>query len=363
VRGTTRPGTTDDWIRLVRHVRAQLTDDGVANRDIIRRHLADRAIDLRLPTGRFPLAAGCVIGAEQSVRGRGTVLVGTGADQTALFRILGSGARLSDLTLELPMADTGLHDGDQGTAVTVGQYLYPAAPEWIDDVAVSRVRVHRAGRCAANSIAVMGAVRHVRLVDIDVTGGGTAIAVHWGAVGQSVAAIVGPSYHPHDLVVEGLTARDAFEGFYLSSIHDASVRDVTATNVEIGFRLLPGDNVDLFAEDDERPDVSSRIDIADCRVDWCGLYGVRVAGWGRSEVDHRVRRLDYHNVSVRNVRLHAEPALHPRHNGRRAGVVVEQATGVTFADVKVGGVADGVAEAVVNRTPVTIDELLAHAAS
>jgi hypothetical protein len=346
----------------VRRVKARLTDNAAANRDIIRRHLADRAVEVRLPKGRFPLAPGCVVGAGRSLRGRDTVLVASTTDPTPLFRILGSGATIADLTFELPAADTGLHDGDQGTAVTIGQYLYPAATDWIDDVEVARVRLLRAGRCAANSIAVMGAVRRVRLVDIDVSGGGTAIAVHWGAVGQSVATIVGPSYHPHDLNVAGLTVRDAFEAFYLSSVHDVSVRDVTAANVEIGFRLLPGDNVDHYHEDGTTSQVSSRIDIADCRVGWCGLYGVRVAGWGRSEVDHRVRRLDYRGVSIRNVRLHAEPALHRRHDGRRAGVVVDQATGVAFADVKVGGSGDGVAEAIVNGSPTTIGGLLSNAA-
>jgi hypothetical protein len=209
----------------------------------------------------------------------------------------------------------------------------------------------------------MGAVRRVRLLDIDVSGGGTAVAVHWGAVGESVATIVGPSYHPHDLTVAGLTVRNAFEAFYLSSVYDVSVRDVTATNVEIGFRLLPGDNVDLYRERGEVSDVSSRIEIADCRIGWCGLYGIRVAGWGRSEVDHRVRRLDYHDVSIRNVRLHAEPTLHRRHHGRRAGVVVDEATGVAFADLKAGGSADGVAEAIVNGAPAAIEGLPSEAAT
>jgi hypothetical protein len=283
-------------------------------------------------------------------------------DATPLLRMLGSGARMSDLTLELPTADTGRHDGDRGTGITVGQYLYSAATGWIEDVEIARVTVRRGGRCAANSIAVMGAVRHVRLLDIDVGGGGTAIAVHWGAVGESVGTIVGPSYHPHDLTIAGLTVRDAFEAFYLSSVHDVSVRDVTAASVEIGFRLLPGDNVDLYRERGEVSDVSSRIDIADCRVGWCGLYGIRVAGWGRSEVDHRVRRLDYHDVAIRNVRLHAEPSLHRRHHGRRAGVVVDEATGVAFADVKTGGTVDGVAAAIVNGSPAAIEQLLSGAA-
>ena len=342
----------------MKRVDPRLTGDAAANRDVLARHLAAGPIEVRLPDGRFPLAGGCVLADGQSVRGRdATVLVGADLGTAPLVHVVGSGSGVSDLTIELPTMDTGLHDGDQGTAITVGRYLYPTAPAWIADVEIARVRVLRGHRCAANSIAVMGAVSRVRLTDIDISGGGTGIAVHWGALGESVSTIVGPSYHPHHLTVAALTVRHAFEAFYLSSVHDVSVRDVTADDVEIGFRLLPGDNVDRYHGGSGTSEVSSRIDIADCRIGWRGLYGLRVAGWGRSEVDHQVRRLDYRDVSIRNVLLQAEPGLHRRHDRRRAAVVIDDAVGVAFADIKVGTPADDIAEAVVNGMPAAVDEL------
>ncbi|HEY2793234.1 MAG TPA: hypothetical protein VGJ28_12790, partial [Micromonosporaceae bacterium] len=206
------------------------------------------------------------------------------------------------------------------------------------------VRVVRPSQCPANSIAVMGAVRGLTLRDIRIDGGGTGVAVHWGAVATSVAQITGPSFHPHDLTIERLDVRDAFEAFYLSSVHDIDVRDLRCDNVEIGFRLLPGDNADAYHQDPAASQVSRRITIRDGRIGWHGIYAIRVAGWGRSEVDRSLRRLAYQDVSIRDLELTPMPATAAR---SRAAVVLEQAEGVRFAAVRLH-TADGV-------TDVTVD--------
>lgn len=317
-----------------------LTADGTANRQLLRSLLGSRSpVTVDLPPGRWPVAGGIVLHAGQSLRGTPeTTLVLSADNGDPLVHIVGSGVAVSDVTFELPAAVSGRHQGHRHTAVTIGDYLYGEAPAWIEHVAVENVRVRRDGPCPANSIAVMGAVRDVVLNDLDISGGGTALAVHWGAVAADVSAISGPSFHPHRLAISGLRVKSAFEAFYLSSCHDVTVRDVTADDVEIGFRLLPGDNGTRFQTGPSR--VSSSIDIAGCEIGWRGLYAIRVAGWGRSEVDQQLTTVTYQDTSISDCRLTATRSDGPIR--RIAAIVIEQADGVKLDDIEVSGLPPGV---------------------
>jgi len=231
----------------------------------------------------------------------GTWLESTGTTGHPVLHIVGSDVSVSDLGLRPPPADPGEHGGDRGTAVTVGDYLYAQAPEWIERVDVRRVHVERPAEKHANCVALMGAVRDVSLHDLTIRGGYTGVAVHWGAVGADVSSIEGPTYHPHRLTITDLRVSDAIEGFYLSSVHDVEVSGACLRDVEMGFRLLPGDNTDRFVES---PEIGSRITIADVCVRWHGpRYAVRVAGWGRSEVDGLVSVLRYSDTVIRDCTL------------------------------------------------------------
>lgn len=317
-----------------------LTADGVANRQALRSLLDSRSpVTVELPPGRWPVAGGIVLHAGQGLRGApGTTLVLTADDGDPLVHLVGSGASISDVAFELPAAVSGQHQGHRHTALTIGDYLYPEAPAWIEHVTVENVLVRRDGPCPANAIAVMGAVRDMVLKDLDVAGGGTALAVHWGAVATDVSSISGPSFHPHHLAISGLRVRSAFEAFYLSSTHDVTVRDVAADDVEIGFRLLPGDNGIRFQSGPSR--VSSGIDIAGCQIGWRGLYAMRVAGWGRSEVDQQLTTVAYQDTSISDCRLTATRGHGPVR--RIAAIVVEQADGVKLHDIEVTGLPPGV---------------------
>lgn len=309
-----------------------LTDDAAANRAAIQDLLDAGPVTVTLPSGRYPLSSGLLLETGRALRGDGTTLVQEKAEESPLLHLLGSGTEVADLTLELPAADPGQHDGDRWTALTIGRYFYPNTPEWISDVTLRGLRVRRDGRCTANSVAVLGAARNITITDLDVTGGGTGLAVHWGAVGESVSELTGPSYHPHHLDVAKLAVRDAFEGFYLSSVHDAVVRDVRCSGVEIGFRLLPGDNTDRFHTGSGR--VSSRITVSGCDIGWCGPYAMRLAGWGRSEVDGEVTTLAYRDVTVADCTVRTEaplPDARPRRD--RRPVVVEEAAGIEVRDI------------------------------
>jgi hypothetical protein len=240
--------------------------------------------------------------------------------------------RISDLGLRPPPADPGEHGGDLGTAITVGRYLYAGPPEWIADVEIARVHVERPGERAANSIALMGAVRDVTLDGVTVRGGHTGVAVHWGAVGADVATVVGPTYHPHKLTIADLRVRDAVEGFYLSSVHDVRVAGACLRDVEMGFRLLPGDNTDRFAP----PGVGERIEVAGVCVRWTGdKYGVRVAGWGRSEVDGVVSVLRYTDTVIRDC------VIAGRGDASWSPVLMDRADGVELRDIRVQSATDG----------------------
>jgi hypothetical protein len=308
--------------------RPALGDDAAANR-----HLLQQVLDtsgpgrLELPPGEHVLADGLRVPAGWTIRGTSsTRLVSKGTTGHPVLHVLGSDVSISDLTLEPPPADPGEHGGDRGTAVTVGEYLYRETPAWIERVDLRRITVTRALDRAANSIAVMGAVRRVSLHDLTIHGGYTGVAVHWGAVGPDVASITGPTYHPHDLSITDLRVRDAIEGFYLSSVHDVRVEGCCLRDVEMAFRLLPGDNTDRFGTGD----ISSRITVSGVCARWHGpRYAVRVAGWGRSEVDGVVSVLGYRDTVIRDCRLAGTGT-----GEQWSPVQLDRATGVGMVDIR-----------------------------
>ncbi|QNE20285.1 hypothetical protein F1D05_23190 [Kribbella qitaiheensis] len=291
-----------------------------------------------LPAGSYPITAGLVLTDNWSLSGSGTTLWRPEAEASPLIAVLGSGVTVTDLTLELPDASPGPHDGAEWTAITIGRYFYAEQPEWIEQIVVRRVVIRRAGRCAANNITLIGAVREVLLSDITVHGGGTAFIAHWGAVGAGVSDITGHSLHPHHFQVDGLRVCDAFEAFCLSSVYDVEVRDVRCERVEIGFRLLPGDNTDRYRDPGAEMGINQGLSIHGCDIGWCGdLYAIRVAGWGRSEVDGAVTTRAFVDLDLRDVTIRPLPvvvARQPPRPGRRP-IVVEDAGSVDLAGVRV----------------------------
>ncbi|GAA0798970.1 hypothetical protein [Spirilliplanes yamanashiensis] len=276
-----------------------LTGDPEHNRRTLQDRLDGPPGVLELPPGAWPLAGGLRVPAGWTVRGPGAWLDAAGPGDEPVLHVLGSDVVVEDVGVRPAPSEPGEHGGDRGTGVTVGEYLYAAPPTWIAGVTLRRVRVEAPTR-SANAVAVMGAVRGVTVDGADITGGHTGVAVHWGAVGGDVHTVRGPTYHPHDLTITGLRVRDAVEGFYLSSVHDAAVRGACLSGVDMGFRLLPGDNTARFAG----PEVGRRITVEDVCVRWRGpRYAVRVAGWGRSEIDGAVSVLRYADTAVRRCTL------------------------------------------------------------
>jgi len=318
--------------------RPELGADPATNHRVLQAVLDEPPGKLELPPGRHVLADGLRVPGGWTVRGTDAVdddggavaswLVSEGGAGHPVLHVLGSDVSISDLGLVPAPSDPGEHGGDRGTALTVGEYLYDADPQWISRVDVRRVRVDHGGLRTANGVAVMGAVRDVTLHDITVLGGYTGLAVHWGAAGADVSSITGQTWHPHRLTVTDLRVRNAVEGFYLSSVHDVRVAGACLRDVEMGFRLLPGDNTDRFTSG---TDVGARITVADVCVRWSGPhYAVRVAGWGRSEVDGLVSVLAYRDTVIRDCRLAG--------TGRAdswSPLLFEKATGVELRDVRV----------------------------
>jgi hypothetical protein len=340
-----------------------LNGDGVGNRAILADLLAGgEPGELCLPSGRFPLAGGLVVGRGWTIRGafadagralhrapdaepatgiRTWLYADRPGDGEPLIHVLGSGVAVQRLGLEPAPSDPGPHGGDRGTAVTVGRFLYPEPPEWISQVRLADLEIRANGRRTANAVAVMGAVRDIAVCGLTVHGGCTGLAVHWGGVASAVrsgqragvAQLSGPTCHPHELTVTGLRVREAFEGFYLSAVHDVRVQDADLREVDIGFRLLAGDNTDRFHP--PGGGVGRRIGISRVSVAWRGrLYGMRVAGWARSAVDGVVTALAYEDVEVSDCRFVAlEDDAAPLRS--RAPIVLERAYGVVLRDVSV----------------------------
>ena len=99
----------------------------------------------------------------------------------------------------------------------------------------------------------------------------------------------------------------------------------------MGFRLLPGDNTDRFVGS---PVVGSAIKISDVCVRWHGpRYAVRVAGWGRSEIDGVVSVLRYRDCVIRDCVL-----LGAGTGDAWSPIVVERATGVALHNTTIGSV-------------------------
>ncbi|WP_240742405.1 hypothetical protein [Micromonospora zingiberis] len=324
----------------------RLSADATANRRTLESILAsDAGGTLHLPAGTFPLDRGLVVGSGWTLAGARhpdgpvrTWLTSSAPDGQPIVQVLGSQVTIQDIGFRPPPAAPGEHGGDLGTAITIGRYLYPAETEWIEGIQIRRVQVERPDTRAANCIALVGAVRHVTIAEVSIVGGCTGIAVHWGAVGESVSSISGPSYHPHHIDIHDLQVADAFEGFYLSSVHDVTVDRACLSNVEIGFRLLPGDNTDRFHTDADNA-IGERIRVSRARVAWNGpLYAMRIAGWGRSEVDHSVRVLAYRDVVVADCTLVPLPATGPGAQEplrSRSPIVVEQASGVLLDNLRI----------------------------
>ena len=320
--------------------RPALGSDADANRRILQQALDTvPAGKLELPPGTHTLSDGLRVPGGWTIRGAevaganggrpATWLVSAGTTGHPVLHITGSDVAVSDLGLRPPPADPGEHGGDRGTAVTIGDYLYAHTPEWIERVDVRRVHVERPGEKHANCVAVMGAVRDITLHDVTIRGGYTGVAVHWGAVGADVSSIEGPTWHPHRLTITDLRVRDAIEGFYLSSVHDVEVRGACLRDVEMGFRLLPGDNTDRFVGS---PVVGSGIGISDVCVRWHGpRYAVRIAGWGRSEIDGVVSLLRYRDCVIRDCVLLGSGTA-----DSWSPVVVERADGVELRDTTIG---------------------------
>ncbi|PZF94501.1 hypothetical protein C1I93_16495 [Micromonospora endophytica] len=329
-----------------------LTDDATANRVAFEQVLASAAGGtLRLPAGTYPIDGGVVVGSGWTLAGAEhgdgpvtTWLTSPTSDGTPLLHVLGSQVVIQDIGLRPPPCAPGEHGGDRGTAITVGRYLYPAEAEWIEGIQLRRVQVERPDTRAANCIAVMGAVRDLTIAEVSTVGGCTGVAVHWGAVGDRVDSIVGPSYHPHHLDLTDLQVSRAFEGFYLSSVHDVTVDRARLVEVEIGFRLLPGDNTDRFHTADGTV-VGERIRVSGAWVSWTGpLYAIRIAGWGRSEIDKSVRVLEYRDVVVSDCTLVPLPPPTPATGDprrSRAPVVLEQAAGVLLDRIRIESPATG----------------------
>jgi hypothetical protein len=337
--------------------RPELTADAARNRGVLQETLDSAPSGvLEVPRGEWTLADGLRVPGGWTIRGAEKVdpaaeapastLVSAGRTGHPVLHVLGSDVAISDLGLKPPPADPGEHGGDRGTAITIGDYLYASMPDWIQRVDVRRVWVARPGERHANCIALMGAVRDITVHDVLVRGGYTAVAVHWGAVGADVSSIVGPTFHPHQLDLGNLRVRDAVEGFYLSSVHDVRVTGACLRDVEMGFRLLPGDNTNRFVPSaydggtgsaSLAVDIGSRIEIADCCVAWNGpRYGVRVAGWGRSEVDGVVSVLTYRDALIRDCTISGSGT-----GDAWSPLVVEQAAGVEFRAVVTGSRHDG----------------------
>jgi hypothetical protein len=276
--------------------------------------------------------------------GRTVLVFHIGARQCA-FRILSSNVVLEDVEIRVDMRDQpGPHDGEYGTAVTIGRYLYGEKDQIreIQNVTVRRVAIRRvAGSWPANSIFGGGAVSKVLLEHITIEGGLLGVGFHWGAAGKDVGKITGKTYHPHGLVLRDVEVVDSVEGFWFSSCYDVDVQGVVVRRCSFVFRLLPGDNGARFADAAEKPKISSNIAIRNVYAyDVIStLFAVRITGWGRSEIDKKESLVAYRDTSIENVIIHTTGVAAPRFGL----IYLDRCAGIDISGVIVSREVDGAA--------------------
>ncbi|MBL8575203.1 MAG: hypothetical protein JNM13_16120 [Hyphomicrobiaceae bacterium] len=211
-------------------------------------------------------------------------------EETGFVVVAGnSGLKGFNLIIQHDTARKAANRGDLGNGVRVGHFLLPAAHAPVRQVEID-VRVCRAASLPGQrsypspSINVLGYSEqvHVRFGTFGKTNapGSICAQAHWGAhidrAGYPTIADVDvpllASYHPNHLVLEPVGVLTGHKyGVILSAVGEAAVRGFRSNGIAKPLTILPGDNVNAFANPAQRPLVGRNIRIGAVVATDCGL--------------------------------------------------------------------------------------------
>ncbi len=335
-----------------------------------------RGIVVDIGAGTFPHDGELRITSGVSLRGAGpSTLLDFDLERTeASIRILASDVELSSLAINVHLVHslsgcvenpntciTGGR-GEFGTGVTVGAYLQTEAPLPIERVTLRDLVI---GRDGGDDVSYLAAAMTLvgRVSDITISGielrdrHSTGLIAHWGGwstVAPAPEALQNPdyalleTYHPHRIDVTGLTFERLDAITALSSTYDVRLQNLSGRTSRIAL-LLPGDEVDVYATEEDRGNINKNLTISDVEVDISARPGrpelVRITANGTSKIDDTngtpvVRTLPYEQVTIEDVTvLSVDTSQADLHYGIDANGA--QGTDIVLRNIVLGAVATG----------------------
>lgn len=239
----------------------------------------------------------------------------------ASVRVMSGGVVIEDLAIHVELVH-GLTDefyvggrGEFGTGVTVGEYLSTTPSPRVDGVTLRRLRISRSGDTAA-AMTIVGRVANVLVEDIRMTGNhSTATILHWGAhssIAPAPAALYAPgyevyeSYHPHGITIRDLDIERSARFAVISSSYDVTMSGYRGETAELLF-ILPGDEIDRYAQEEDRGRIMSGIDVGDFEVAVRARNNsvdfIRTTAVGTSKVDSMRRLLPIRGMAIHDIRV------------------------------------------------------------
>ena len=184
--------------------------------------------------------------------------------------------------------------------------------------------------------------------DIHMTGNhSTATILHWGAhssIAPAPAALFAPgyevyeSYHPHGITIRDLNIEESARFAAISSSYDVTLSGFRGQTGEVLF-VLPGDEIDLHAQEEDRGRIMSGIDVGDFEVAIVARENstelIRTTAVGTSKVDFMKRLLPIRGMNIHDIRvLSVDGQL--RYGVNASGTRGE---GIVFSSLDLGDVA------------------------
>ena len=256
----------------------------------------------------------------------GLHLIGVHRNTSQLFpnidNTMGGGRiEAQDVTIEyvgtvVRMTGTlGPDDGEYGSGLTLARYYTDGEPIDTRGILLRGVGYYKAPLSpnnVAHGISGIGRFAELQTDGVEVADfSGAAIQCHWGANAVGVDLPIVDTYHPNKININNLIARNCGRLYTFSSCYDLVAKSLRGINCNRLGDIIPGDEINFYANDDDKPLVGGSIHISDVvcdGIDDTVTGALRVVSIGTSRADDDVetglgtrRVLFWKNVLIENV--------------------------------------------------------------
>lgn len=213
-------------------------------------------------------------------------------------RIEGANLHVSDIghviDLEAVLDPDG---GEYGSGWTLGRYFNNGTPVETSAIFFERIGVYAAPNARygpAHGISGLGRHANIYINDIETDGClGASLQFHWGANGPGIGQPIVETYHPNQVRVRKVYAKNGNRVFTISSAYDISITDIRGENVKRFGEIIPGDEADSYAGNAEKLLIGGVIHISDFMItglqpDTFGSFRITSTGTSRAEIDPSV---------------------------------------------------------------------------